>query len=612
MSGGVATLDDAEIAIVGGGPAGSVAAFTLASAGHDVVVVDEQTFPREKACGDGLTSSAVSFLHEVGLDEVLDGAQPIEAARLCVDWAEHEVSPMRSRHGNAWSEACCIRRTELDAALLKRACTAGARLVHGHVTAPLRRDSTVLGVELTHGGVERAITARHVLAADGATSRLRRQLLGTTPRGLASSFAVRQYVRTSRPLDPVFEIYVPATDPHVGYGWTFPVSERLANIGIGYLTARGLPRPAAITDLLDSFLGSLQAHRGAKLGSLTPLGTPIGAPVAVGFAADRCEADGVMFIGDAARTCDPITFEGIDQAMRSAQTSALALHRAIRRRSRPVGVGRQVAGSNPRLGQDSAMIARLGHELARARRPRGGSGDLMRRPASVFSIARSMLVAEVDRPSTTHTPAAQMAARLGFAGLLHEVDSRIRDEARTEFVFASELIQREVCAGAGPVGALTVFASQATCGLGDSDQAVDAAIGVELLRVFPIMLGRVIPARDDQGRANNAVAVMTGDFGLSRAITAVARLGTRQSEMLAHAVEATSEAVALLQQQRCEMHVPTERYFEWAALGSGASLSLAATMGASLVRAPDATMDMLAEAGTKLGSPSRSPRTSLL
>jgi geranylgeranyl reductase family protein len=594
-----AELDDAEVAIVGGGPAGSIAAFTLASAGHDVVVVDKAAFPREKACGDGLTSSAVSFLHELGLDQALEGAQSIEAARLCVDWDEYEVSPMRSRRGDAWIHACCIPRARLDDALMRHACAAGARLVRGYVTGPLRHDGRVIGVELSQDGVERVITARHVLAADGATSRLRRQLLGPLSKDLASSFAVRRYLRTGRALEPVFEIYVPVTDPYVGYGWVFPVSDRVANVGIAYATARGLPRPPGLTDLLDSFVGSLQTRRGSKVGSLALMGPPSGAPVGVGFAAERCEAEGVTFVGEAARTSDPITFEGIDQAMRSAHRSALALHHAIRRRARPVGLGRQVARANLRVGQDSAMIARLGHELARTRRPHGGSADLVRIPTPVFSTARSMLIAEVDRPSITDTPAARTGALLGFAGILHELDERIRDEVRTEFFLSSELILRDVCAGVGPLGALTVFASQSACGLGDGDEAADAALCVEMLRIFPTMLGRVTAVSRDHDRANNAVAVMTADYALSRAITAAARLGTVHARMLADAIEATSEAGALVQGDRLQMTADAHR--QWSVLGRGSSLSLAARMGAHLGRADAATVHRLGSAGEKIG-----------
>src|SRR5258706_13127867 len=57
----------ADVAVVGGGPAGAAAAITLARAGRDVVVVDRARFPRDKCCGDGLTAGALRELEHLGL-----------------------------------------------------------------------------------------------------------------------------------------------------------------------------------------------------------------------------------------------------------------------------------------------------------------------------------------------------------------------------------------------------------------------------------------------------------------------------------------------------------------------------------------------------------------
>ena len=104
-------LDEAEIVIIGGGPAGSVAAFALASAGHDVLLIDKHSFPREKACGDGLTSSAVSFLEELGLGGVLAGAHPIEDTRLVVDWQSRDTKRRAWRASSKRGHGCCLPRS---------------------------------------------------------------------------------------------------------------------------------------------------------------------------------------------------------------------------------------------------------------------------------------------------------------------------------------------------------------------------------------------------------------------------------------------------------------------------------------------------------------------
>jgi len=58
----------ADVAVVGGGPAGAAAAITLARAGRDVVLVDKARFPRDKCCGDGLTTGALRLLETLGFD----------------------------------------------------------------------------------------------------------------------------------------------------------------------------------------------------------------------------------------------------------------------------------------------------------------------------------------------------------------------------------------------------------------------------------------------------------------------------------------------------------------------------------------------------------------
>jgi geranylgeranyl reductase family protein len=596
----VPVLDEADIVVVGGGPGGAIAAFTLASEGHDVVLIDKQSFPREKACGDGLSSSAVSFLGQLGLDEVLAGAQQIEDTRLVIDW--------RRKRKRSFSRAprspqgCCLPRRTFDDALVDCARRAGVRLLKALVTEPIIKEGNAVGVKLVQNGVQASVSASHIVAADGATSRLRRVIALPSRPGAASSYAVRRYVLTQEPLEPIFDLYVPVANPFAGYGWVFPVSERVANIGIGYVAARGLPRPRPITDLLDSFLISLQRHRGSELGLLEPTSPARGAPVSVGFSADRCEAGGVMFVGDAARTCDPITGEGIDQAMRSAHISALALHRAIRSRTKPLGVGRMIARSNPRLGQDSAMMARLGYQLLKRRHSeQSHSADVLTKPTPFFSAVRSMVTAEIDYPTMSVTPAGKVASRFGFAKLLNTLDNHIRDQVRNEFILCSEMLHRDVCTGTGPTGALMLFASQAACASMATDQSVEAALSVELLRVFARMLSRVTEANNDQAKANNALTVMIGDYALSRATGTLASQGSVFSGMLADAVEASSEAAALLTRNQSHVGPPMQRYIEWARFTTGAAFSLAARMGAHLAGAHHAVEDSLRAAGESLG-----------
>lgn len=596
------TLDDVEVAVVGGGPAGAVAALTLASEGHDVLLIEKEKYPREKACGDGVIASAASFLTGLGIASVLDGAHPIGDTRLVIDWSTQDSRHRALRSGEARRRGCCLPRSALDARLAEAALNAGARMLQGYVTDLVGGQSGVEGVELMHSGRRARIRARHVVAADGATSRLRRKLVGAAPRSSATAYAVRQYIRTEGAIDPVFELYAPLVESLPGYGWVFPISQRVANVGVGYLIAHGMARPRAITDLLRWFLGELESRRADYLGSIEPLCAPRGGPVAISFDAERCQIGGVVFVGDAARTCDPLTGEGIDEAIRSAHAAALSLHTAIRAKAATVEGVRSYARCRPRLSQDSSMMARLGHELLQRRNAsRSGLREGFTELPFLLWSAQSMMDAETDYPSPADTPAGRLASQVGFRHSFRVFNQVLLDATRSPLVLCSELILRDVCAGAGPVAALVVPVTYA--GLRDepSETLTQGALSVELLDTYAATLARVTGGHGCESTFNNAIALAIADLALSVSAATMAKLGASCSAMLAQAIKSRSEAAALLAAARARKADTAEHYLTRAALSGGASMALAARIAAVSAGAALAQVQALTAAGESLG-----------
>ena len=306
--------------MVGGGPAGAAAAIRLARAGRDVVVVDKATFPRDKICGDGLTAGALRLLEGLGLDpEAVPSWQPVDDV-VVRSPSGHEVTfPLPRGDGH---HAVVARRAELDAALLDVARHAGATVHEGHacVAADERDDRIVLEVE----GIG-PLSARYAVAADGMWSPMRKHLGLAVPGYRGEWHAFRQYFTNvgpgaSRDLYVWFE-----PDLLPGYAWSFPLPGGGANVGFGIQRDGG--KVARVQDMAPLWPELLaRPHIAAVLGPDARPERPHRAwPIPARI--DEIELVGrrTLFVGDAAAATDPMTGEGIGQALLTGVLAAGAI-----------------------------------------------------------------------------------------------------------------------------------------------------------------------------------------------------------------------------------------------------------------------------------------------
>lgn len=309
-----------KVVVVGAGPAGTAAAITLARAGASVTVIDKATFPRDKCCGDGLTTGALRRFEALGLDpSTLPSWQNVDDVIVRSVSGRTITFPMPRGRG---TYAAVVRRVELDAEMVKLARAAGADVRERVSVENVARYGQGVAVTTSDGDT---LEADYVIAADGVWSQVRKLTGASDEAGyLGEWHAFRQYRKStaeaSRDLWVLFE-----EDLRPGYAWSFPLSDGTVNVGIGILREPGQPTK----DLGRRFRDVLERPQfEAVIGSDSVEESKATAwPIPARVEKTALDAlDGrVLFVGDAARATDPMTGEGIGQAIETGEYAAEAI-----------------------------------------------------------------------------------------------------------------------------------------------------------------------------------------------------------------------------------------------------------------------------------------------
>ncbi len=317
--------------IAGAGPAGSSAAHILGHRGYRVLLIDKNSFPRDKACGGGITFKSREALQKLGLWDTFRKTSKFCAHGYSLYSSDMSEITIRGHNENVQAAIHITRRDEFDNLLLEAAtnyksvvfldgCRAEELLMDNGQARGIR----LSGCENTEFYAPLVIDATGVNAALAVKAGMRYSGPNTC------ALAVRGYYSGMRNLSNVIEIYFDeAVLP--GYYWIFPLSSTEANIGCGSFQHIIQKRGLNLRKLLDKFLGThpiaSQKAKGATLrGRL--LGGRI--PLAMEHGSSRV-ADGFMVVGDAAAFVNPVTAEGIafalDSGIMAAETAADALER---------------------------------------------------------------------------------------------------------------------------------------------------------------------------------------------------------------------------------------------------------------------------------------------
>jgi menaquinone-9 beta-reductase len=313
-----------DVVVVGGGPAGAAAAIVLARAGRDVVLVDRAAFPRDKTCGDGLTTLALRRLEQLGLRLAdVDGLQPLSGAVIRTPAGRLVPLPFPT---DGLFAAVAPRRT-LDAAVLDLARAAGAKVLDGHaftgtVRTPGAGDRADGWIELDVRGAG-PVRSRYAVGADGMWSPLRKALGAGEAGYLGDAHAFRQYHSGVSGLAAEQLVVWFDADLLPGYAWSFPLPGGRANVGLGIHRAPGR-RIQDMKALWPEVLA--RPHVRAALGPDARPEEPARAwPIPARVDHVRLATGRALFVGDAAAAVDPVSGEGIGQALLSGELAAQAI-----------------------------------------------------------------------------------------------------------------------------------------------------------------------------------------------------------------------------------------------------------------------------------------------
>jgi geranylgeranyl reductase family protein len=308
---------EADVVVVGGGPAGAAAAITLAKAGRDVVVVDRARFPRDKCCGDGLTAGALRHYEALGLrPETVASWQTVDDVWVRSPSGRTACFPMPRGQGVF---AAVAERADLDAAFLDVARAAGAKVYDGHGLTDAR---LVDGrVELDVDGLG-PLSAPYAVGADGMWSPLRKALGADESGYLGEWHAFRQYFKSVGPAASDLWVWF-EPDLLPGYAWSFPLPDGRANVGFGIQRSSGIP-VRHMKELWPELLS--RGHVREVLGPAAEAEAPHRAwPIPARIDKARLHAGRALFAGDAAAATDPMTGEGIAQALVTGRLAADAV-----------------------------------------------------------------------------------------------------------------------------------------------------------------------------------------------------------------------------------------------------------------------------------------------
>lgn len=309
------TVVDFDVIICGAGPAGSTCALALADSGLRVAVIEKSSFPRDKVCGDAVAAyipKVLGTLHTKFKDALSTFNEKVVVNNCRI------VAPNTKSFDITYSESGFIStRVSWDNYLFELASA------EKNVTFFLNQAITDVSIdkvksEITVQTDTRLFKGKIVIGCDGAHSIVNKKIVGTKMDLNHYSGGVRSYYKNVTGIpDQTFEIHF-IKDLLPGYFWIFPIKDNMANVGLGALSADISKRKLNLRKVFHDVINNVEYLKkrftdAEQVGDLEGFGLPLGSRKV------KMSGDNFMLCGDAASLIDPLSGEGIGQAMVSGR-----------------------------------------------------------------------------------------------------------------------------------------------------------------------------------------------------------------------------------------------------------------------------------------------------
>jgi digeranylgeranylglycerophospholipid reductase len=299
-------MDDYDIAVIGAGPSGVMAAWKAANAGSRTVLLEREENPGRKVCAEGVLDIALTDAEIEPRDEFV--SSKIVGAVL--------YAPDESKKVDVKGAGFVLDKPRFLSILAERARSSGAEIRYGATVEEITRDGESVLVSGKRGNIPYTLRCKIVVGCDGVASLLARRFF---KRDNYSVVAALQYDMSNCKIqdESKLHIYVGHQKAPSGYIWIFPKGHGEANVGIGV-------KGSNAKQLLDNFV---QSHPGMFSDAI--IQKSLAAPVPVGGEVSRYVQDNMMLCGDAAGQVIPLTGAGIHTGIAAGKIAGEVAAKAV-------------------------------------------------------------------------------------------------------------------------------------------------------------------------------------------------------------------------------------------------------------------------------------------